>query len=108
MQFTQSKPAKVYTKNRFELDACPGSPMKGRKRDLDFSHFQSRYRQKLSDSETMSLKLNLDSSLAAVTFADGTLQIVSTMFGDKLYGIKDEKMIFPVTSVAWKPTRSES
>ena len=107
MQFAQSKPSKVYTKTRFELDACPGSPMKSRKRDLDFSHFQTRYRQKLSDSEIMALKFNLDSSLAAATFSDGSLQIISTMLGDKLYEIKDENMVFPVTSVAWKPTRSE-
>jgi len=55
----------------------------------------------------MSLKFNLDSSLAAISFADGSLQIISTMLGDKLYEIKDEQMIFPVTCVAWKPTRSE-
>ena len=108
MQFSNNKPAKVNTAKRFSLDACPGSPMKGRKRDLDFSHFQSRYRQKLSDEETMSLKFNLDSSLAAITFADKSLQIISTMFGDQLYEIKDEEMIFPVTCVTWKPTRSEN
>ena len=62
----------------------------------------------MSDSETMSLKFNPDSSLAAITFADGSLQIISTMFGDKLYEIKDEKMIYPATCVAWKPTRSEN
>ena len=73
MQFAQNKPAKVYTKNRFELDACPGSPMKNRRRNLDFSHFQTRYRQKLSDSEIMAIKLNLDSSLAAATLSDGSL-----------------------------------
>ena len=39
MQFSNNKPAKVNTAKRFSLDACPGSPMKGRKRDLDFSHF---------------------------------------------------------------------
>lgn len=107
MQYSNTKPTQVDTSKRFALDTCPGSPMKNKKRDLDFSHFQSRYRQKLSDSETMSLKFNLDSSLAAISFADGSLQIISTMLGDKLYEIKDEQMIFPVTCVAWKPTRSE-
>jgi len=30
------------------------------------------------------------------------------MLGDKLYDIKDETMRFPITSLAWLPTRSES
>ena len=90
------------------LDKSPESPMKGRMRELEFSHFQRRYRQKLSDSETFSLKFNLDSSLAAVSFADGSLQIISTMLGDKLYEIKDESMRFPITNLTWKPTRNES
>jgi len=48
-------------------------PIKGRARDLDFSHFSRRYRQKLSDSEAFSLRLNQDASLAAVSFSDGSL-----------------------------------
>ena len=30
------------------------------------------------------------------------------MLGDKLHEIKDEEMRFPITSLAWKPTRSEA
>lgn len=90
------------------LDKSPESPIKGRMRDLEFSHFQRRYRQKLSDSETFSLRFNGDSSLAAVSFADGSLQIISTMLGDKLSEIKDEKMTFPITNLTWKPSRYES
>jgi len=30
------------------------------------------------------------------------------MLGDKLYDIKDETMRFPITSLAWLPTHSES
>lgn len=30
------------------------------------------------------------------------------MLGDKLYDIKDETMRFPITSLTWLPTRSES
>ena len=90
------------------MKSAVGSELrKGTVRNLVFSHFQTRYRQKLSDSEIMALKLNLDSSLAAATLSDGSLQIINTMLGEKLYEIKDEKMMLPVTSVTWKPTRSE-
>lgn len=76
--------------------------MKGR-RDLKFSHFSRRYRTKLSESETFSVRFNSDSGLAAVTFFDGSLQIISTMLGDRLYEIHDDEMRMPITSLAWRP-----
>jgi WD40 repeat protein len=54
------------------------------------------------------MKFNADASLGAVSFSDGSLQIISTMLGDTLYQIKDEDMRFPITNLAWHPTRNES
>lgn len=50
-------------------------------------------------------RYNADASLAAVTFDDGSLQIISTMLGDRLYYLKDIAMEFPLTGVAWNPNR---
>lgn len=85
------------------LERSADSPIKGR-RDIEFSHFSRRYRTKLNDSNTFHLRFNADAGLAAVSFFDGTLQIISTMLGDRLYRIKDEEMNMPVTSLAWKPS----
>lgn len=73
MQRSSNFPIKVDTSTKFMLEKSPDSPIKGRARDLDFSHFSRRYRQKLSDSEAFSLRLNQDASLAAVSFSDGSL-----------------------------------
>ena len=94
--------------NKYMLEKSPDSPLKGSTRDLDFSHFSRRHRKKLSNSETFSMRFNQDASLAAVSFSDGSLQIISTMLGDKLYEVKDVDMRFPVTSLTWLPTHSES
>lgn len=88
-------------------DASADSPIKSR-RDLEFSHFSRRYKSKLSDSEAFYVRFNTDASLAAVSFFDGSLQIISTMLGDRLYQIKDDTMNMPITSLTWKPTRDES
>lgn len=89
------------------LEKSADSPVKGR-RNLQFSHFSRRYRTKLNDSNCFHLRFNADAGLAAVSFFDGSLQIISTMLGDRLYQIKDENMNFPITSLTWKPTRDES
>ena len=75
MQSLNNHGMKVETAKKFMIDKAPDSPMKGRNwgRELEFSHFQRRYRQKLSNSETFSLRFNPDSSLAAISFADGSL-----------------------------------
>lgn len=78
------------------------------RRDLTFSHFSRRYRSKLADSDVFSVRMNYDASLAAVAFFDGSLQIISTMLGDRMYQIHDEEMTMPITSLAWKPSRDES
>mmetsp|Transcript_4023 Transcript_4023/g.5356 ORF Transcript_4023/g.5356 Transcript_4023/m.5356 type:complete len:302 (+) Transcript_4023:125-1030(+) len=83
------------------------SPMKNR-RDLSFSHFSRRYRSKLANSDAFYVRFNTDAGLAAVSFFDGSLQIISTMLGDRLYQIHDDEMVMPVTSLAWKPSRDES
>jgi len=54
-------------------------------------------RIQLGDNEVFALALNKDGSLLASTMADGSLNIVSTMLGDKLYTIKDAQMKFPIT-----------
>lgn len=89
------------------LESSADSPIKGR-RDLKFSHFSRRYRTKLSESETFSVRFNSDSGLAAVTFFDGSLQIISTMLGDRLYEIHDDEMRMPITSLAWRPNLGNS
>ena len=107
MQSSYNHSMQVDTSKKFMLEKSPDSPMKGR-RDVDFSHFSRRYCQKLSESEIFSMKFNQDSSLAAASFSDGSLQILSTMLGEKLYEIKDEEMTFPITNLSWKRTRDES
>ena len=70
-----------------------------------FSHFSRRYKSQLNEKEVFACRYNLDSSLAAVTFDDGSLQIISTMLGDRLYYLKDLAMEFPLTGVAWHPNK---
>lgn len=50
------------------------------------------------------MRFNSGADMSAVSFFDGSLQIVSTMFGDVMYKIKDDEMTFPITSLTWKPT----
>lgn len=78
------------------------------RRDLTFSHFSRRYRSKLSNSDVFSVRFNRDASLAAVAFFDGSLQIISTMLGDRMYQMHDDEMVMPITSLTWKPTSDES
>ena len=85
------------------LERSADSPIKGR-RDLKFSHFSRRYSTKLSDSDVFHMRFNSDAGLSAVSFFDGSLQIVSTMLGDQMIQIKDDEMNFPITSLTWKPT----
>lgn len=53
------------------------------------------------------MKFNPDASMAIISFADTSVQILSTMLGDKLYEINDDALRFPVTAWAWKPTKME-
>lgn len=48
------------------------------------------------------MRFNTDAGLAAVSFFDGSLQIISSMMGDQMFTIKDEEMNMPITSLAWK------
>ena len=98
---TQAKPESP----RFEYAFEPHSPMKKAKKGADtFSHFSRRYKSQLSDSEVFSLRFNQDTSLTGITFTDGSLQIISSMLGDKLYHIHNDDMKTPITGMAWKPT----
>ena len=54
------------------------------------------------------MRFNSSADHCALSFFDGSLQIVSTMFGDVIHTIKDDEMIFPITSLTWKPTFDES
>ena len=75
------------------LEKSADSPIKGRRGAGDsgrFSHFSHRYSTKLADANVFHTRFNTDAGLAAVSFFDGSLQIVSTMLGDKMFQIKDD------------------
>lgn len=78
------------------------------KKEQKFSNFSPRLRIQMGDNEVFALALNKDGTLLASTMVDGSLHIVSTMLGDKLYTIKDAQMKFPITSIAWKPTLTDN
>jgi WD40 repeat protein len=92
---------------RFSYDFAPASPMK-KPRDIGFSHFSKRYRSLLSDSEVFSMRFNQDASLTAISFSNGSLQIISSMLGDRLYQVSDDTMKFPITNLAWRPTTEQT
>ena len=96
-------PKKEETEMKYEYNFEPPSPLKAPK-ELKFSHFSRRYRQGLADSEIFSMRFNHDASMTAITFTDGSMQIISSMLGDKLYSIHDPDQKFPITNLAWKPT----
>ena len=89
------------------LEKSADSPLKGR-RDLRFSHFSHRYSTKLADADVFHMRFNSDAGLSAVSFFDGSLQIISTMLGDQMFQIKDEEMNFPITSLTWRPSMDDS
>lgn len=72
------------------------------------SHFNHRTSAKLADANIFHTRLNSDAGLAAVSFFDGSLQIVASTFGGQMYQIKDEEMNMPITSLVWRPNVSES
>ena len=86
-----------YTLNLVEVNAAIKPIRRDVKKETKFSHFAPRLRIQLGDNEVFALALNKDGSLLASTMADGSLNIVSTMLGDKLYTIKDAQMKFPIT-----------
>lgn len=87
------------------LEKSADSPMKGRRdRNLVFSNFSRRNMTKLADADVFHMRFNTDAGLAAVSFFDGSLQIISTMLGDQMLSLKDDEMNFPITSLTWKPT----
>ena len=66
--------------------------------------FKDRFTQSIESSECFSCKFNKEGSYLAMSFQDGSLQLISPMLGDKLYRIKDDKMIHPITRLCWKPS----
>ena len=56
----------------------------------DFSHFTSRLKVQTSDSEVFALAFNRDATLIASANQNGSLQIVSTLLGEKIYTLKDD------------------
>ena len=83
-------------------DSCPESPVKRRPGDR-FSHFSRLKETKLNDSDVFSMRLSSTADLAAVSFFDGSLQVVSTCFIEQVAVVKDDEMVYPITSLAWKP-----
>ena len=75
------------------LERSADSPIKGR-RDLKFSHFSRRYSTKLSDSDVFHMRFNSDAGLSAVSFFDGSLQIISTMLGDQMIKAGDKVLMW--------------
>ena len=63
------------------LEKSAESPLKGR-RALRFTHFSQRNSVKLADADVFHMRFNSDAGLSAVSFFDGSLQIISTMLGD--------------------------
>lgn len=63
-------------------DKAADSPLKGRRRN--FESFGHRNSVKLSDADVFSMRFNYDAGLSAVSFFDGSIQILSTMLGDKM------------------------
>ena len=88
-------------------DKAPDSPIKGRQH-LKFNHFSHSFRAELGDSNIFHTRFNSDASLIAASLFDGSLQIYSTMFGEQLFKIQDDEMNFPITSLTWKPTLTDS
>jgi len=52
----------------------------------------------------MSSKFSEDSTFFAVSYADKSLCLYSSLMGDPLYVIKDKEMTAPVTGISWKPS----
>lgn len=80
--------------------------------DLKFegklSHISHRYTLQDNDFEIFSAKFSPDCSYLAVSYADASVSIYSSMLGDPLYYIKDPDMQYPVTALSWKPTGRSS
>jgi len=79
------------------------SPEPKKQRNTVFSHFSNRYRTRLSEEEICCTRISQDGSIAAVSFSDGELKIISTLNGEVLHHIKDEELPYPVYSMCWKP-----
>ena len=94
------------------LEKSADSPIKGRRglgaSEARFSHFSHRYSAKLADANVFHTRFNTDAGLAAVSFFDGSLQIISTMLGDQMFQIQDEDMYYPITSLTWRPAVDDS
>lgn len=56
------------------------------------SHISHRYTVQDNDFEVFSAKFSSDCSYMAVSYADASLSIYSSMLGDPLYYIKDAEM----------------
>lgn len=82
---------------KYKYDSMMKPTKPSLRKQLHFSHFAPRLKVNLSDCEVFALAFNRDGTLMASSLQNGSLQIVSTMLGDKLYTIKDEKMRFPIT-----------
>ena len=79
-----------------------------RPKDLKFSHFENRYRVRLTSEEIICTRISSDGSLVAVSFADSQLKIISTVNGETLFHIQDKDLPYPVFSMSWKPSMIDS
>ena len=65
--------------------------------------FKTRFTQAVEESEIFAAKFNREGAYLALTFQDGSLQLISPMLGDKLFRIKNDRMVHPITRLCWKP-----
>jgi len=81
---------------------------KVKSREQIFSHFSNRFRVKLGSDEICCSRISTDGSLAAVSFADASVKIISTLNGEVLFHILDKELPYPVYSFCWKPKHIDS
>ena len=61
-----------------------------------------RYKINLHSSEVFCTRFNQEGSYLANSYLDGSLMLVNPLMGDKLHLFKDEKMVYPITRLAWQ------
>jgi WD40 repeat protein len=83
-------------------DESPDSPLRARG-ESRFSHFSKRYTIAFDDQgEVFSTQYSPDCTMMASGFSDGSIDIMSSMLGDKLFHIKDEDMYTPIMDITWR------
>jgi len=64
--------------------------------------YSLRVKIKLHESEVFCTRFNQEGSYLANSYMDGSLMLINPLMGDKLHLFKDQKMVFPITRLAWQ------